>query len=39
MFRLEALGLVDKTTMRELDESSLTQIEEFSPEAVRALRG
>lgn len=38
MSRLDALGLVDKTTMRELDESCLIRIEEFTPEAVKALR-
>jgi len=38
MSRLDALGLVNKMTMRELDESCLIQIEEFTPEAVKALR-
>ena len=38
MSRLEALGLVEKTTMRELDESCLLPVPEFGPEAVRALR-
>ena len=38
MARLHALGLVEKTTMRELDESCLLPVQEFPPEAVRALR-
>ncbi|RYG33037.1 DNA-binding transcriptional regulator [bacterium] len=38
MANLHALGIVDKTTMRELDESCLSPVEEFTPEALRDLR-
>jgi putative transcriptional regulator len=33
-----AAGMIDKQTMREFDESCLTPIQEFTPEAIRALR-
>ena len=35
---LYRLGLVDKATMREFDETCLTPVAPFSPEDVRALR-
>lgn len=38
MSRLHALGLVEGTTMRDLDASCLRPVAEFTPEAVRALR-
>ena len=31
-------GVIDKQTMRSFDESCLTQIREFTPEDIRALR-
>jgi putative transcriptional regulator len=35
---LHRVGAVDVTTMREFDETCLTQVEDFGPDAVRALR-
>ena len=35
---LYTFGSIDKKTMREFDEECLTPIEDFTPEAIRALR-
>jgi len=35
---LYSLGMIDKKTMREFDEGCLTPVEDFTPEAIRALR-
>ncbi|MBT9589213.1 helix-turn-helix domain-containing protein [bacterium] len=35
---LHVLKVIDKQTMREFDEGCLTAIEDFTPEAIRALR-
>lgn len=32
------IGLVDKRTMREFDESCLTPVEELTPEQIKAIR-
>ena len=31
-------GMIDKKTMREFDESCLTEVHDFTPEEIRALR-
>ncbi|MGB7412930.1 MAG: transcriptional regulator, partial [Thermosynechococcaceae cyanobacterium] len=38
MEALHQIGAINKTTMREFDETCLTPIESFSPEDIRALR-
>jgi putative transcriptional regulator len=38
MSRLNELGLVDMTTMRDLDESCVVPVKQFDAEAVKALR-
>lgn len=35
---LHSIGAIDKKTLRRFDESCLTPIHSFSPEAIRALR-
>jgi putative transcriptional regulator len=35
---LYEVGVIDKQTMREFDESCLTPIHEFTPQQIRALR-
>lgn len=38
MAALHEVGAIDKQTMREFDDTCLTPVEAFSPEAIRALR-
>jgi putative transcriptional regulator len=38
MSNLHALGVVDTTTMRRFDQSCLTEVVDFSPEDLKALR-
>ena len=35
---LHAVGVIDKKTMRDFDETCLTPIEQVAPDAIRALR-